>query len=510
MLETADPATALNFWIVYATGAGLVRHPDAPAPDGWRLEPELAAAMPEVSADGREYTFKVRSDYRFSPPSNQAVTAETIRYSIERALSPKVAPDRLAPLDDIEGVTAYRAGKAAHISGLRAQGNTLTIRLTRRAPDFLARLALPYFSAVPRDTPLAQVGIGQTVGYPRETPQAIPAAGPYYIADRLNGEYTILKRNPNYSGPRPHALDAIALREGVDPGKAVGRVQDGSWDGIAGTVINISSQDLASLLELGSALDEGWGAESPAAKEGDRRYFATPTLATGFLFFNAQRGLFAQRSIREAAARAIDRRAIAAFWKETATDQVLPAAMPGFDDQHFFRLDGPDLGRARALMDGRTGVAVMGLFRGCDPCLQTAEFVKSQLARIGIRVRIQEFDDPFEAVRKGVTIDILDAGLGTDRADPANFLRDILVGHTSARLIRPEISAEARRISRLDGPSRVAAATDLADRVVHDEVAVAAYGNDVVTAFLSPRLGCRVFPPLGYGIDLAALCLNED
>jgi hypothetical protein len=50
----------------------------------------------------------------------------------------------------------------------------------------------------------------------------------------------------------------------------------------------------------------------------------------------------------------------------------------------------------------------------------------------------------------------------------------------------------------------------LADRVVDDEVAVAAYGNDVVTAFLSPRLGCRVFPPLGYGIDLAALCLNGD
>ena len=27
---------------------------------------------------------------------------------------------------------------------------------------------------------------------------------------------------------------------------------------------------------------------------------------------------------------------------------------------------------------------------------------------------------------------------------------------------------------------------------------------------LGPRLGCRAFPPFGYGVDLAALCLTED
>jgi hypothetical protein len=56
----------------------------------------------------------------------------------------------------------------------------------------------------------------------------------------------------------------------------------------------------------------------------------------------------------------------------------------------------------------------------------------------------------------------------------------------------------------------VAAAAELADRLVDQDVAVAPYGYDVVTALLSPRLGCRVFPPLGYGIDLAALCLNDE
>ena len=35
-----------------------------------------------------------------------------------------------------------------------------------------------------------------------------------------------------------------------------------------------------------------------------------------------------------------------------------------------------------------------------------------------------------------------------------------------------------------------------------------AFANQVNGQFLSPRLGCRVFPPFGYGVDLAALCLN--
>jgi hypothetical protein len=40
---------------------------------------------------------------------------------------------------------------------------------------------------------------------------------------------------------------------------------------------------------------------------------------------------------------------------------------------------------------------------------------------------------------------------------------------------------------------------------------VAAIGVAVVGGFFPPDPGCRVFPPLGYGIDLAALCLaNQD
>jgi hypothetical protein len=60
---------------------------------------------------------------------------------------------------------------------------------------------------------------------------APPSAGPYYMADRFNGEYMILKRNPGYRGPAPGRFDAIAFREGLAPEKAVARVKSGEWDG---------------------------------------------------------------------------------------------------------------------------------------------------------------------------------------------------------------------------------------------------------------------------------------
>jgi hypothetical protein len=93
-------------------------------------------------------------------PSNQPVTAETFRFSIERVLSPKLAQYSygLTPagpqfIDDIEGERAFREGTADRISGLRTSGTQVVITLTEPSPDFLERLALPFFCPVPTGTP---------------------------------------------------------------------------------------------------------------------------------------------------------------------------------------------------------------------------------------------------------------------------------------------------------------------------------------------------------------------
>ena len=107
--------------------------------------------MPAVTDGGRTYTFRIRPGYRFSPPSGEPVTAATFRYSIERALSPKLGPDAPAYsyLSDVVGASAFHEGDAQHVSGITVSGDRLRIRLVAPAGDFLMRLSLPYFAAVP-------------------------------------------------------------------------------------------------------------------------------------------------------------------------------------------------------------------------------------------------------------------------------------------------------------------------------------------------------------------------
>jgi streptogramin lyase len=259
----AVPGTTSQPWeqqLQYATCAPLLGYPDAPAPDGWRLVPEVAAAWPAVSPDGRTYTFRIRPGFQFSPPSDQMVTAATFQYTIERALSPALGPDAPAPsvVSDIAGVPAYRAGSSPHISGIRATKDILTITLVRPAPDFPERIALSYFCPVPTGTPIVANGLQDP----------IPSAGPYYLSGNLGGTIAVLRRNPNYRGNRPHRLAAIVFREQPRTGEAAGDVEAGHADYVA-------EPDPA--LTQPAAVARRF---SRPTAGGPRRYFVTPLLAT--------------------------------------------------------------------------------------------------------------------------------------------------------------------------------------------------------------------------------------
>ncbi len=101
-----------------------------------------------------------------------------MKYTIERALNPRMRSPAAAAMDDIAGVTA--------------RGRRLTIRLTRPSPTLPARLSLPFFCAVPIGTPIEPAGL-----------RKVPSAGPYYVATHAPGEEIVLRRNPHYPGPRP-------------------------------------------------------------------------------------------------------------------------------------------------------------------------------------------------------------------------------------------------------------------------------------------------------------------
>ncbi|MGA9161280.1 MAG: ABC transporter substrate-binding protein, partial [Actinomycetota bacterium] len=500
-LATPDPATlfgAFGYWVESATCAKLLRYPDAPATGDWGLQPEVAGSMPNVSPDGRTYTFTVRPGYRFSPPSNESLTAETFRYSIERALSPEVRGPGHFWVWDIEGQRSFRHGEADHISGLRAEGDTLTIELVGPAPDFLDRLSVPFFCPVPTDTPIVSGGAGAYASYPHRAPLAVASAGPYYIADHLDGEYAILRRNPNYTGPRPQAFDAIALREGVDAGVAVRLVESGEWDGIT----HVADP----LLTPAGPVAEEYGAEAASGEA--LAYYAAPTALTGFFAFNASRPPFSDPDVRRAAALAIDREALAEIWGNAPTDQLLPPVMPGFKNLELYPLDGSGLGEARALMRGRTVTAVMAVPAGSDRSRQEAEVVRSNLAPIGITVEIEEGppDLGFGMPRLDTNIDLYGVGITQDYPDPATFLYEMFHFRVPPGWLPEGVAEQVEGLFELTGAEQRSATVALADRLATDEVPVAADLYGVVPTLLSPNLRCRVFPPFGYGIDLAALC----
>ena len=343
-LDSLDPAVAntLPSWtIMYATCAGLFNYPDRPAPAGSRPEPEVAAAPPVRSADGKTYTFAIRRGFRFSPPSNAPVTAQTFKFSIERALSPKITfgPARNFAAD-IVGVEAYEAGNAKHISGVRARGNTLTVQLTRASPDILSRLALPHFCAVPPGTPIEARGVNH-----------VPSAGPYYVASYTPGQGAVLKRNPNYRGSRPHALDEIDYSVGIGAAQIVKEIDAGTAD--FGVVDDLPRGQHASLAAR-------YGSRSPAARAGGQRYSVNSLLGFANLDLNTSRPLFANANLRKAVNYALDRRAIARAYRPlaTPTDQYLQPGIPGFRDTDVYPLT-RDLARARHLARGHGGRAVL-------------------------------------------------------------------------------------------------------------------------------------------------------
>jgi class 3 adenylate cyclase/ABC-type transport system substrate-binding protein len=485
--------------IAFATCAKLLNYPDEPAPAGWQLGPEVATAMPEISDGGRTYTFTVGSGYRFSPPENERVTAETFRYSIERALSPRLGEGTPGPMfiDDIVGESAFRNGDADTISGLRASGNTLSIRLVAPSADFLERLALPFFCPVPTDTPLVPGGLGRgEVGVAGGV--HFPAAGPYYIADHNNDEYVILKRNPNYRGPRPHALDAIVIREGIDAGLAVDRIEHEGWDGI--------SMLFDPLLDPGGPLDQRWGPES-GADEDEPTYVAAPSLTTGYVAFNASSEPFSDPSVRRTAALALDRSALARVYAQAPTSSLLPPTVPGTEEITHSSLR-PRLAAARRAMAGRHVSALMAVFADCEPCMTEAQAIRDELAPIGIDVRTQRVSDVEQVFRRGSPFDLFDGGTGVLYPDPAVVLSQLFLRDLPTTWLPAYVERDVRRVSEIVGPRRQEMAIRLADRLATDDVPVVAIGNGSIGTVIGPRLGCRVFPPLGFGIDLAALCLE--
>ena len=135
--DHVDPALAYSreSWALLDTVcARLMRYRDRPPPQGYQLVPEVAAAPPVVSRDGKTWTFRLRKGFRFSDGS--PVRADAFAQAIHRTLAPGVDSPAYLYTQAIVGAEDVHAGRAARASGVTARGHTLTVRFTREVREF--------------------------------------------------------------------------------------------------------------------------------------------------------------------------------------------------------------------------------------------------------------------------------------------------------------------------------------------------------------------------------------
>lgn len=258
--ETLDPTQGLSHGSTPIVQSTLVRYTD-----DMQLTNDLAADY-ELSADKTTWTFKLRTDARFT--DGTPVTAEDVAFTLETAKTAQGAVD----LTYMEQV---RAADAA----------TVEVKLSQPTSIFL--------------NTLTGVGIVPKHGYDAEYGRHPIGSGPYRLVEWRAQEQMIFEANEDYYGEIPQLRRVTVVFMSEDA--ALAAVQAGSVD------VAYTSATLAETKAAGYHLE--------ALQAADNRGFTLPmqpdegaVSAQGAPIGN---DVTAHREIRQAIAYAIDRQQIA-------------------------------------------------------------------------------------------------------------------------------------------------------------------------------------------------------
>jgi len=190
-----------------------------------KLRPNTATAMPEVSADGLTYTFRIRPGIHFTPdPAFKGVkremTAQDYVYSIKRLYDPALkSPWAYMFEGKIAGDEALKKDYDVDtpVAGLQAPDRyTLRIRLKARDNNFLFYLAVPASGVVARE--VIEAYPGQAGNHPVGT-------GPFMVGEWKRSDRISLLANP-YSTAVFHATPGEAGKYSAED-KAIAAALEG-------------------------------------------------------------------------------------------------------------------------------------------------------------------------------------------------------------------------------------------------------------------------------------------
>jgi peptide/nickel transport system substrate-binding protein len=385
--------------------------------------PDLADAMPKPQDGGLTYVFHLRPGIRFS--NGRLVTVadvvETMRRNF-RLAGPGVP--FYSTIVGADACTTHPAGcMLSGVVGDDAAG-TVTFHLVRPDPEFFDKLALPFASVVPADTP--DHDIGNT---------ATPATGAYMIAGYEPNRHMTLVRNPHFHQWDDQAqpdgyVDRIEYDFGLSDEAEVTAVENGQYDWM------YDDKPTDRLGELGAHFA--------------RRTYVDSVPAIYYVPMNVNLYPFDHLKARQAVDYAIDRYAITIIHggpgSGTPLCQTLPRNIPGRVDYCPFTRGAdtdhpaavwraPDLARARALVteSGTSGANVTLVVPNNEVEFAMGTYIQSVLNRIGYHasVRALDFNIQFTYIQNTnnkVQISVTD--WGADYPAASDFLR-ILYGCAS-------------------------------------------------------------------------------
>jgi peptide/nickel transport system substrate-binding protein len=369
-LDTGLSYATEGWEILESTGDGLLAFRRASGAAGAQIVPDLATAMPTVTAGGKTYRFTMRTGVMFSAPVSRAVQPSDLKFSIERLF--RIDSGGVGFYTGIVGADRYAETRKGGISGIVAndKAHTITFHLTKPDGTFLDYIAIPFAFALPKGTPDKDIS---TVAKWRIS------TGPYVISDYVPKDHITLKRNPSFHQWTPNVpaghLDEIDIKIGVDPEQAVNEVANGQLDWYFGAV---ASDRLTALK-----------AQHP------QQVHVFPRNNITYFEMNTRKAPFTNVNVRKAVNYAVDRTALVKIFggQGTPTENIVPPSLGAAYVKHTFYPY--DLAKAKALVaaSGTKGMAVTVERHATDPVPKAAQYMASVLDQLGYKATVKTLDE---------------------------------------------------------------------------------------------------------------------
>ncbi len=367
------------------------------------LVPDIAEKW-DVSADGKVYTFHLRTNVLFHDRSRR-VAAGDFKFSLERSLNPDTQSTvGEVYLDDIVGMDEFIAGRDTEVSGIKVVDEN-TLEITIKAPNalFLDKLTYPTAYVVDRNE------VKDATCFEGDWTRKPNGTGAFKLKEWELGQRIVLEANSAYHlEPKPALAQVTYLLAGGSP-------------------MTMYENDEIDLTGVGiNDIERVRDPNEPLNKE----YSESDALDVYYIGFNTTEAPFDDPKVRQALAMAVDKDLLANdILAELVTPAtgVLPPGMPGYNKG----LDGlpfdPD--EAQRLLDDAGGpdilndVVLLTSGQGASPSDVLEAIVAMWEENLGVTVTIeQEEFGLFLRDLDQANFQMFSLGWIADYPDPQNFL----------------------------------------------------------------------------------------